>query len=163
MPALDWMAIAVAFPWYLLLLAFAVSMAGILLLMPLARRAGWIDMPDVRKMHQGEIPLIGGWALMLAMVVAQSIGAPEVRATLGYWAGATVLFVIKHILDLPAADDGGGGFAGGPGDERICSMAFGPGLTVETALFTRLAAPRPAAAVREESTAEPAEPVEVRV
>ena len=24
------------------------------------------------------------------------------------------------------------------GDERICSMAFGPGLTVETGLFTKL-------------------------
>ena len=35
-------------------------------------------------------------------------------------------------------------------------MAFGPGLTVETALFTRLAAPRPAAAPRQEPAAEPA-------
>ncbi|MNY73489.1 hypothetical protein D3C86_2122930 [compost metagenome] len=41
---------------------------------------------------------------------------------------ATVLFVLKHILDQPV--DGG--------DERICSMAFGPGLTVETGLFTKL-------------------------
>jgi hypothetical protein len=48
---------------------------------------------------------------------------------------ATVLFVLRHILDLPAAegeDDGA---------ERICSMAFGPGLTVETALFTKLSSP----------------------
>jgi hypothetical protein len=41
---------------------------------------------------------------------------------------ATVLFVLKHILDQPPVD----------GDERICSMAFGPGLTVETGLFTKL-------------------------
>jgi hypothetical protein len=47
---------------------------------------------------------------------------------------ATVLFVIKSILEQ----------APEPGDERICSMAFGPGLTVETALFTKLRqAPRP--------------------
>jgi hypothetical protein len=38
-------------------------------------------------------------------------------------------------------------------------MAFGPGLTVETALFTRLAAPRhaePAAAAPDERAAKPA-------
>ena len=39
-------------------------------------------------------------------------------------------------------------------------MAFGPGLTVETALFTRVAAPRPAAAPRQEPAAEPAEPAQ---
>jgi predicted naringenin-chalcone synthase len=44
---------------------------------------------------------------------------------------ATVLFVLKHIMELPPQD----------GDERICSMAFGPGLTVETAMFTKVRAP----------------------
>jgi hypothetical protein len=42
---------------------------------------------------------------------------------------ATVLFVLKDILDGngPTADAAG---------ERVCSMAFGPGLTVETSLMT---------------------------
>jgi hypothetical protein len=84
---------------------------------------------------------------------------------------ATVLFVIKHILDLPAAEDGQDS-TGGAGGERICSMAFGPGLTVETALFTRLQAPRCATAPRQERSAtdtetsgagaERAQPVPVR-
>jgi len=43
-----------------------------------------------------------------------------------------VLFVLKHIAGLPPQD----------GDERICSMAFGPGLTVETAMFTKVRAPQ---------------------
>jgi len=43
------------------------------------------------------------------------------------------LFVLRHILDEPTA--------GGADAERICSMAFGPGLTVETALFTKLGSP----------------------
>jgi hypothetical protein len=46
---------------------------------------------------------------------------------------ATVLFVLKHIAGLPPQE----------GDERICSMAFGPGLTVETAMFTKVRAPQP--------------------
>lgn len=45
---------------------------------------------------------------------------------------ATVMFVLKNILEKPASD----------GNNRICSMAFGPGLTVETALLTRIGATR---------------------
>jgi predicted naringenin-chalcone synthase len=39
---------------------------------------------------------------------------------------ATILFVMKAILDGPATADG----------ERVCAMAFGPGLTVESGLMT---------------------------
>ena len=99
----------------------------------------------------------------------QLVPARETLRNFGNMSSATVLFVLKHILHLPASDlaaDYAGtssGAPGGPGAERICAMAFGPGLTVETALFTRLAAPRPAAAQRQESAAEPAEPAPVRV
>ena len=51
------------------------------------------------------------------------------RATLrdyGNMSSATVLFVLKHILDQPSTGAG----------ERICAMAFGPGLTVESAMMT---------------------------
>jgi predicted naringenin-chalcone synthase len=99
----------------------------------------------------------------------QLVPARETLRNFGNMSSATVLFVLKHILELPASDvatDDAGtspGVAHGPGAERICSMAFGPGLTVETALFTRLAAPPPAAAQRQESAAEPADPLTVRV
>ena len=39
---------------------------------------------------------------------------------------ATVLFVLQRILEGDAAQDG----------DRIAAMAFGPGLTVESALLT---------------------------
>jgi predicted naringenin-chalcone synthase len=99
----------------------------------------------------------------------QLVPARETLRNFGNMSSATVLFVLKHILDLPAsdvaADDAGtsSGAPAGAGAERICAMAFGPGLTVETALFTRLAAPRPAAAQRQESAAEPMDPAPVRV
>jgi predicted naringenin-chalcone synthase len=54
--------------------------------------------------------------------------ARETLRNYGNMSSATVLFVLKHILDLPPRE----------GDERICSMAFGPGLTVETGLFTKV-------------------------
>ena len=39
---------------------------------------------------------------------------------------STVLFVLKEILEAENTRAG----------ERVCAMAFGPGLTVETGLFT---------------------------
>ncbi|MFC9332846.1 type III polyketide synthase [Arthrobacter sp. NPDC057009] len=61
----------------------------------------------------------------------QLLPARETLRNYGNMSSATVLFVLKHILDLPPRE----------GDERICSMAFGPGLTVETGLFTKVAQP----------------------
>jgi predicted naringenin-chalcone synthase len=49
----------------------------------------------------------------------------------GNMSSATILFVLKQILDGPVEDGGG---------ERVCAMAFGPGLTVEAGLFTRIPA-----------------------
>ena len=50
----------------------------------------------------------------------------ETLRNYGNMSSATVLFVLKAILDAPATDDG----------ERVCAMAFGPGLTVESGLMT---------------------------
>ncbi|MBW4095299.1 MAG: type III polyketide synthase [Acidobacteria bacterium] len=58
------------------------------------------------------------------------------RATLrdfGNMSSATVMFVLKHILDAPSAQK----------RERVAAMAFGPGLTVETGLFTKVSADQP--------------------
>jgi len=57
--------------------------------------------------------------------------ARHVLRNYGNMSSATVLFVLKRIMEqnLPEVD---------PQGERVCSMAFGPGLTVETALMTLL-------------------------
>jgi alpha-pyrone synthase len=55
------------------------------------------------------------------------------RQTLNDWgnmSSATVLFVLKYILDNNTSTE----------EERICTMAFGPGITVETGLLTRVPA-----------------------
>jgi predicted naringenin-chalcone synthase len=50
----------------------------------------------------------------------------EVLREYGNMSSATVLFVLQRILHKASTD----------ADERVCAMAFGPGLTVETALMT---------------------------
>src|SRR5690606_11541383 len=52
--------------------------------------------------------------------------AREVLRQYGNMSSATVLFVLRRILEEEGARDG----------ERVTAMAFGPGLTAETALLT---------------------------
>jgi UDP-GlcNAc:undecaprenyl-phosphate GlcNAc-1-phosphate transferase len=99
MPELGLVAFASNFPWITLLSAVATAVGAILLLMPLARQTGWIDRPSVRKSHVGDIPLIGGWAVMLALFVVQFSGPAAGRATAGYWAGAMLLFFTSLLDD----------------------------------------------------------------
>lgn len=115
---------------------------------------------DIRHwaIHPGGRSILDKVQSRLDLSDEQLVPARETLRNYGNMSSATVLFVIRHILDLPPAE--------GPdeGAERICSMAFGPGLTVETALFTKLASPgrgeaaQPAArhaAVSESAAAQP--------
>lgn len=54
----------------------------------------------------------------------------EVLRNYGNMSSVTVLFVLKRILNRPGLNE----------PHPVCAMAFGPGLTIETALFERLPA-----------------------
>ncbi|MCC3276625.1 MULTISPECIES: type III polyketide synthase [unclassified Arthrobacter] len=97
--------------------------------------------------HPGGRSILDKVEAKLELSEEQLFPARETLRTVGNMSSATVLFVLKRILDLPSAG----------GNERICSMAFGPGLTVETGLFTRVGVPvQPAAAVAGERAEQPA-------
>ena len=93
---------------------------------------------DIRHwaIHPGGRSILDKVQSRLELSDEQLVPARETLRNYGNMSSATVLFVLRHILDLPPAD------SAGDGAERICSMAFGPGLTVETALFTKLSSPR---------------------
>ncbi|MHA7292570.1 type III polyketide synthase [Arthrobacter sp. HLT1-21] len=78
--------------------------------------------------HPGGRSILDKVEAKLDLKEDQLVPARETLRDYGNMSSATVMFVLKHILDQP--------FTGQ--DERICSMAFGPGLTVETALFTKV-------------------------
>ncbi|MBP3045045.1 type III polyketide synthase [Arthrobacter jiangjiafuii] len=81
--------------------------------------------------HPGGRSILDKVEAKLELTPEQLVPARDTLRNWGNMSSATVLFVLKHILDQP--------FRGG--NERICSMAFGPGLTVETGLFTRVGGP----------------------
>ena len=82
--------------------------------------------------HPGGRSILDKVQSRLGLSDAQLVPARKTLRNYGNMSSATVLFVLKYILEQPLRnEDSNGG-------ERICSMAFGPGLTVETGLFTKL-------------------------
>ena len=53
--------------------AFFITLAVIVAGSPLARRLGLVDSPNPRKRHQGEIPVIGGMAIFVALALVGSL------------------------------------------------------------------------------------------
>jgi UDP-GlcNAc:undecaprenyl-phosphate GlcNAc-1-phosphate transferase len=79
--------------------SFLVSCTMLLALRPFAEAAGLIDKPGGRKTHEGEIPVIGGLAMLGGLLVA-SFGGDG----LGH-SGASLLLVSVFMVLLGALDD----------------------------------------------------------
>lgn len=79
-------------------IAFATTVFAIRLLKPFARHIGLVDTPDARKLHKGEIPIIGGVSILFGL----SIGLLTVNFSLASYraliASAGIL-VFLGVLD----------------------------------------------------------------
>ena len=76
-----------------LIAAMAISMVLIPLMAKLAPRMGLIDLPNARKVHAVPIPRVGGIGIVIGALVAIYFLLPIDDLTLGYLAGAMVLFI----------------------------------------------------------------------
>ena len=85
-----------------LAIAIGLSAASVLLLSPLAPALGLVDVPGGRKAHGRAVPLVGGIAIFVALLVAAHFGgvsqhvawfllALSVVITLGFWDDVTDL------------------------------------------------------------------------
>lgn len=95
---------------------------------PLLRRGG-LDVADVPwwAVHPGGRAIVDNVARALALPDDAVAASREVLRTYGNMSSATVLFVLEHLMD-PARP--------GPAvDDAVAALAFGPGLTVDGALF----------------------------
>ncbi|MGO2746005.1 type III polyketide synthase [Microbacterium sp.] len=79
--------------------------------------------------HPGGRSILDQVEERLSLSEQQLHPAREVLRQYGNMSSATVLFVLRRILEEEGARDG----------ERVAAMAFGPGLTAETALMTVVA------------------------
>ena len=79
--------------------AFIATYFSILLAIPFAEKIGLVDTPCQRKRHVGAIPLIGGLAIFLAVLVSVLVFLPLDRSTLCY------LFCAMAIVCLGVVDD----------------------------------------------------------
>ncbi|WP_413316898.1 type III polyketide synthase [Agrococcus sp. 1P02AA] len=76
--------------------------------------------------HPGGRSILDRVESTLALSEAQLVPARETLRDFGNMSSATVLFVLQRILQDVGSRDG----------DRVAAMAFGPGLTVESALLT---------------------------
>lgn len=77
--------------------------------------------------HPGGRSILDKVEAKLGLSDRQLEASRRVLRDFGNMSSATVLFILKDLLEEQ-----------GSGSDRVCAMAFGPGLTVETGLFTRV-------------------------
>jgi alkylresorcinol/alkylpyrone synthase len=110
-------------------------------LVPLLAAEG-VGVGDVTRwaVHPGGRSILDRVQQRLGLSDPQMAPSREVLRTRGNMSSATVLFILReHLLPdaVPDAVPDAGAADVAPVRERVCAMAFGPGLTVETSLLTR--------------------------
>jgi predicted naringenin-chalcone synthase len=81
--------------------------------------------------HPGGRSILDKVETRMGLAPDQLLASRDVLRDFGNMSSATILFVLQHVLDAARNDAASDA-------ERVCAMAFGPGLTVETALMTVL-------------------------
>jgi predicted naringenin-chalcone synthase len=103
-----------------------------------------VDDIDGWAVHPGGRSILDRVQQQLGLSDRQLAPSRDVLRDYGNMSSATVLFILRDLLAGPGttATDGPdpalmGVDASSPSAQRVGAMAFGPGLTVETALMTR--------------------------
>ena len=78
--------------------AFCFSFAAIKFIKPIAIEFGLVDKPNVRKLHTGNIPLIGGISIFLAVLAASALFLPD-TLELRMFLIASAMIVFIGVLD----------------------------------------------------------------
>lgn len=81
-----------------LVAALTATVALVLLLRPVARSLDFVDRPGGRKQHSGEVPVIGGLAMFVGLVLGLSVLPEGARPPPGFTATAFA-FVCLGLLD----------------------------------------------------------------
>jgi len=85
-------------------LAFLLCVLAILMLRPLAQVTGLVDRPSARKRHDGEVPLVGGIAVLISVTVTGMLFVYLPDTFVPLLAGLTLLVaigVMDDLIDVP--------------------------------------------------------------
>lgn len=82
---------------------------------------------DHWAVHPGGRAILDKIETSLSIQSSQLDSSRTILSDFGNMSSATVLFVLKHLLEKPAKDT----------SERVLAMAFGPGLTIESGLLVK--------------------------
>jgi predicted naringenin-chalcone synthase len=94
----------------------------------LAERGMALSNVSTWAVHPGGKAILDKVGKELQLKPEQIQASRDILRRYGNMSSATILFVLKELLKCPATPSG---------DNSICALAFGPGLTVESALLTR--------------------------
>jgi UDP-GlcNAc:undecaprenyl-phosphate/decaprenyl-phosphate GlcNAc-1-phosphate transferase len=72
---------------------------AIRLFAPLARAIGWIDRPDARKIHTGDVPLVGGLAIFAGSTVGGLLAPSAPSPCKALWLTGGLLMLVGAIDD----------------------------------------------------------------
>lgn len=107
------------------------------------------DLPDAWAVHPGGRSVLDRVETGLELPASALSASRQVLRDYGNMSSATILFILRTFLDgttgatTGATTDSTPGSGNGNGNgQRIAALAFGPGLTVESALLTRRTAER---------------------
>jgi UDP-GlcNAc:undecaprenyl-phosphate GlcNAc-1-phosphate transferase len=84
--------------WVPVIIGFLVSAVAIAAMRPVAFRLALVDKPGGRKIHNAEVPLVGGLGMFLGLFVALGFLPMDLRPT-GEFAAVCAIFVLIGLLD----------------------------------------------------------------
>lgn len=82
-----------------LISAFAISFGAVKIIRPFAVKAGLVDVPNERKLHDGAIPLIGGICIYLGVLMASFFFIKDNQAINIYFVSAAMLLFLGVLDD----------------------------------------------------------------
>jgi len=87
-------------PWTIVFTTAGISLVLCLILTPFARRTGLLDHPNERKVHRSPVPLIGGLAIYIALVLAVILATPFGSEALPLLAACSLMLITGMLDDL---------------------------------------------------------------
>lgn len=81
-----------------ILIASLATYLSIAILRPIAQNNGLIDLPNKRKMHDGEVPLVGGLAMFIGVLLSFFLNN-LINASVAYFLSASLIIIVIGVID----------------------------------------------------------------